>query len=68
MTITELINLLEMMANTNLSAIDEGVKIKHDSYMKGKGDAYTEVIKLLKQVQIQEDKLDQIMNILFKED
>jgi hypothetical protein len=47
--VKNLISLLEMMAKNNLSGWEEGTKIKHDSYMKGKGDALTEVISLLKQ-------------------
>jgi hypothetical protein len=43
-----LVNLLEVMAKTNLGAWEEGTKIKHDSYMKGKGDAYQEILILLK--------------------
>jgi hypothetical protein len=49
--VEKLIELLEMMAKNNLSAWEEGSKIKHESYMKGKGDAFTEVISLLKQLE-----------------
>jgi hypothetical protein len=49
--VEKLIELLEMMAKNNLSAWEEGSKIKHESYMKGKGDAFSEVISLLKQLE-----------------
>jgi hypothetical protein len=55
----KLIELLEMMAKNNLSAWEEGSKIKHDSYMKGKGDAFTEVITLIKQIEPTEKEVEQ---------
>jgi hypothetical protein len=45
----KIIKLLELMAKNNLSAVEEGTKIKHDSYMKGKGDNCLEIIEILKQ-------------------
>jgi hypothetical protein len=47
----KIIKLLELMAKNNLSAVEEGSKIKHDSYMKGKGDNCLEIIEILKQYQ-----------------
>jgi hypothetical protein len=48
-TMEKVIKLLELMAKNNLSAVEEGTKIKHDSYMKGKGDNCLEIIEILKQ-------------------
>jgi hypothetical protein len=50
-TMEKIIKLLELMAKNNLSAVEEGTKIKHDSYMKGKGDNCLEIIEILKQYQ-----------------
>jgi hypothetical protein len=47
----KIIKLLDLMAKNNLSAVEEGTKIKHDSYMKGKGDNCLEIIEILKQQQ-----------------
>jgi hypothetical protein len=47
--VEKIIRLLELMAKNNLSAVEEGTKIKHDSYMKGKGDNCLEIIEILKQ-------------------
>lgn len=61
--VNELIVLLEMMAKNSLIGSEE-IKIKHDSYMKGKGDAYLEVINLLKQYEQEESMYSQLHEML----
>jgi hypothetical protein len=59
----ELIVLLEMMAKNSLVGSEE-IKIKHDSYMKGKGDAYLEVVNMLKQQEHEESKYTELYDML----
>jgi hypothetical protein len=58
----ELLGLVDMMIKNNLAGWDDGVKLKHDSYMKGKADMAQELKPLINQLQEQtyENTDDQI--------
>jgi hypothetical protein len=49
----ELLGLVDMMIKNNLAGWDDGVKLKHDSYMKGRADALDELKPLINQLQEQ---------------
>lgn len=50
MKIQDVIALLDMMVTNELNGVEDSIKIKSESYLKGKADRGREIIALLKNV------------------